>query len=87
MDEVLAGEREDAGHVTRGEFRALRTDVHEIKTALLGENRYDGQGVLAQHYEMRKKVAAASKLAWAAVIGAAGLIGTAVWNLIAAKHP
>lgn len=84
--QLNAEERDDNGHVTRREFRALRTDVHDIKQALLGENPYDGTGVMAQHHEMRKTVARATKLAWMAVIGIAGLIGTALWKLIT-KQP
>ena len=86
MAQVMADERDDASHVTRGEFRLLRSDVHEIKQALLGDMA-TGDGVLAQHHDMRRKVAMFTKVAWLAVIGAAGMIGTAVWNLIAAKHP
>jgi hypothetical protein len=86
MQEQMQAENEANGHVTRGEFRALRADVHEIKQALLGDMAL-GNGVLAQHHDMRKKVNAATKLAWAAVIGASGLIGHAIWNLIEAKRP
>lgn len=86
MSQVMADEREDVSHVTRGEFRLLRSDVHEIKQALLGDMAA-GNGVLAQHHAMRKQVAMFTKVAWLAVIGAAGMIGTAVWNLITAKHP
>lgn len=80
-------ELEDSGPVTRREFRSLRNDVHEIKTALIGNDLVDGGGVLEQHREMRKRVAVIMKLAWVVTIGVLGAIGLAAWNVIlSGKH-
>lgn len=65
-------------HVTRGEFRALRSDVHEIKNALMGT--LEKPGFLEKFRTMQQRIGLASKLAWAAFIGIGALLGKAAWD-------
>lgn len=80
-----AEEDEGNAHVTRKEFRALRDDVHDIKEALMGT--LEKPGFLEKFRKMQDKIGLASKVAWLAVIGLAGLLGKAAWDKLTGTHP
>jgi hypothetical protein len=85
-EQLQRAEDEGNGHVTRAEFRALRSDVHEIKEALIGP--MSRGGVLEEHRQLKRTVDRVGKLAWLGAIGAVGLAGKTLWERITSVgHP
>lgn len=80
-------QREDdaAMHVTRGEFRALRADVHVIKEAMMGT--LEKPGFLEKFRKMQERIGLASKIAWLAFVGICGLLGKLAWERMTGSHP
>lgn len=64
--------------VTRGEFRQMLHSVARIERGMFGENPYEGKGLVAEHLEMRKKMAFFSKIAWLAFAAACA----ALWGIV-----
>lgn len=83
--EQQAEEEEAQAHVTRGEFRALRSDVRDIKEALMGT--LEKPGFLEKFRTMQQRIGLASKLAWAAFFGIGALLGKAAWDKLTGLHP
>lgn len=73
--------------VTRGEFRVTRDSVIRIENALLGPDRYKGSGLVAEHIDMRKKIAFAQKIAWGAAAAAASALFAAVKSALTGNTP
>jgi len=76
-------ENDHDGHlpVTRAEFRSMKDAIKRIEHGMFGENPYEGRGIIAEHIEMRKKVAFATRVAWVSFAAACG----ALWGLVKPK--
>lgn len=83
--EQLQREDDASSHVTRGEFRALRSDVHDIKEALMGT--MEKPGFLEKFRKMQERIGLASKVAWIAFLGLGGLLGKLAWEKLTGNHP
>lgn len=83
--QLAAQEADAAGHVTRGEFRELRKDVHEIKEALKGS--YDEPGFLERFRKAEERIGWATKAAGLAFVGMAGMAGKWAWDKLTGHNP
>lgn len=73
--------------VTRREFREVSLAVMRIERGMFGSDRFEGTGMVAEHHEMRKKVAFATKLGWAALLGTCAAVWSVIWAKATGKVP
>ncbi len=61
--------------------------VKRMERGMFGDDRYKGKGMVAEHHDMKKSVAFAKKLGWAALLAGASAIGHTVWSKATGKVP